>query len=239
MKTLSCIVLEDEEPAQNLIKNYLTRIPEIELLAVFDNAIEASKFHINQNVDLIFSDISMPHLSGLDFIRMLHPKPHVVIMTAYSDFASESYDLDVVDYLKKPISFERFKKSVEKVQRLMINSGNSDLLTPPTESIFVKEGSKMIKVNLSDIIYVEGLRDYIKIFINSERPIVTHITMKKMVETLPSKAFIRVHKSYIIAIHKISAIDAGNSLIELKNNVLIPMGQNYKETLLSKIKPVN
>lgn len=239
MKTLRCIVLEDEEPAQNLIKNYLSRISSIELLQVFDNALEASNFLTHQTVDLIITDISMPHLSGLDFIRMLSPSPNVIIMTAHADYALESYDLDVIDYLKKPISFDRFKKSVEKVERLYSATNNEDSHNSSDTMVYVKEGSKMIKVNFNEIIYVEGLRDYIKIITDNERPIITHITMKKMVEILPPQSFMRVHKSYIIATDKISAIDGSNSLIELKNNVMIPMGQNYKETLMSKIKPIN
>lgn len=206
---------------------------------MFDNAIEASNFLTHQTVDLIITDISMPHLSGLDFIRMLSPSPHVIIMTAYADYALESYDLDVIDYLKKPISFDRFKKSLEKVKRLYYTANNEDSHTSSETVVYVKEGSKMIKVNFNDIIYVEGLRDYIKIITNADRPIITHITMKKMVEILPPQSFMRVHKSYIIATDKISAIDGSNSLIELKNNVMIPMGQNYKETLMSKIKPIN
>lgn len=239
MKTLRCIVLEDEEPAQNLIRNYLSRISSIELLQVFDNALEASNFLTHQTVDLIITDISMPHLSGLDFIRMLSPSPHVIIMTAHADYALESYDLDVIDYLKKPIIFDRFKKSVEKVERLYSATNNEDSHHSSETMVYVKEGSKMIKVNFNEIIYVEGLRDYIKIITDNERPIITHITMKKMVEILPPQSFMRVHKSYIIATDKISAIDGSNSLIELKNNVMIPMGQNYKETLMSKIKPIN
>lgn len=239
MKTLRCIVLEDEEPAQNLIKNYLSRIQSIELLQVFDNAIEASNFLAHQVVDLIITDISMPHLSGLDFIRMLSPSPHIIIMTAHADYALESYDLDVIDYLKKPISFDRFQKSIEKVQRLYSFTDSEDKHASSETMVYVKEGSKMIKVNFNDIIYVEGLRDYIKIITDADRPIVTHITMKKMVEILPPQSFMRVHKSYIIATDKITSIDSSNSLIELKNNIMIPMGQNYKETLMSKIKPIN
>ncbi|MES2518839.1 MAG: LytTR family DNA-binding domain-containing protein [Bacteroidota bacterium] len=238
MKTIRCIVLEDEEPAQNLMRNYINRIPALELVEVFDNALEASDFLEDNTVDLIFTDIEMPRLSGLDFIRMLSPKPHVIIITAYPNFALEGFELDAIDYLKKPVSFDRFKKSIEKLERLFI--GNKVENTPVETAMYVKEAGKMIKIEFSDILYVEGLKDYVKIVVaNSERPIVTHITMKKMEDTLPTQGFSRIHKSYIIATDRIVAVDSSNSLVELKNKIEIPLGQNYKEALMSKIKPIN
>lgn len=239
MKKIRCIVLEDEEPAQNLMRNYFNRIPELELVEVFDNALEASDFLEDNTVDLIFTDIEMPRLSGLDFIRMLSPKPHVIIITAYPNFALEGFELDAIDYLKKPVSFDRFKKSVEKVQRFYSN-GKEEESIPADTAMYVKEAGKMVKIEFNDILYVEGLKDYVKIILSTtDRPIVTHITMKKMEETLPSKGFTRVHKSYIIAIDRIMAVDSGNSLVELKSKIVIPLGQNYKEALMSKIKPIN
>ncbi|MCU0467413.1 MAG: LytTR family DNA-binding domain-containing protein [Arcicella sp.] len=238
MKTIRCIVLEDEEPAQNLMRNYFNRIPELELVEVFDNAIDASDFLAENTIDLIFTDIEMPRLSGLDFIRMLSYKPHVIIITAYPNFALEGFELDAIDYLKKPVSFDRFKKAVEKVQRMYIN--NSVEESPAEMAMYVKESGKMMKIEFRDILYVEGLKDYVKIIVsNSDRPIVTHITMKRMEDTLPNQQFSRVHKSYIIATDRIVSVDSGNSLVELRNKVEIPLGQNYKELLMSKIKPIN
>jgi DNA-binding LytR/AlgR family response regulator len=238
MKKIRCIVLEDEEPAQNLMRNYFNRIPELELVEVFDNALEASDFLEDNTIDLIFTDIEMPRLSGLDFIRMLSPKPHVIIITAYPNFALEGFELDAIDYLKKPVSFDRFKRSVEKVQRFYVNGKDENAIAET--AMYVKEAGKMIKIEFNDILYVEGLKDYVKIILSTtERPIVTHITMKKMEETLPAKSFTRVHKSYIIAIDRIMAVDGGNSLVELKNKTAIPLGQNYKEALMSKVKPIN
>jgi DNA-binding LytR/AlgR family response regulator len=237
MKIMRCIVLEDEEPAQNLLRHYFKRIPELELVEVFDNALEATDFLEANTIDLIFTDIDMPRLTGLDFIRMLSPRPLVIIITAYPNHALESYDLDVVDYIVKPVSIDRFKKSVEKAQRFILNN-NEEIRTDPT-TIYVKESGKMIKLQLSDIIYVEGLKDYVRIITDSNKPIITHITMKKIEETLPPNKFMRISKSYIIATDRILAIDGSNNLVELKNKVEIPLGQNYKEALLSKIKPIN
>lgn len=237
MKPIRCIILEDEEPAQNLMKNYINRIPALELVEIFDNALEAYDFLEANTVDLIFTDIEMPRLTGLDFIRMLSPKPFIIIITAYSNFALEGFELDAIDYLKKPVSFERFQKSIDKVMRFFVNT--KEEVEPQISSVYVKENGKMVKIELSDIVYIEGLKDYVKIVGTWERPIITHITMKKMEEILPSTKFVRIHKSYIIATESILAFDNSNSLIELKNKIEIPVGQNYKEALMGTIKPIN
>jgi DNA-binding LytR/AlgR family response regulator len=239
MEIIRCIVLEDEEPAQNLMRNYFNRIPELELVEVFDNALDASDFLRNNTVDLIFTDIEMPRLTGLDFIRMLSPKPQIIIITAYPNFALESYELDVLDYLKKPVTFDRFKQGIEKVKR---NLGfNFAQENGKNESLFilVKENGKTIKVELDKIVYVEGLKDYVKIIIDEDRPIITHSTMKKMEEYLAPPKFIRVHKSYIISADRIASFDPTNSIIELKHKVEIPVGPLYKEELIKKMKPIN
>ncbi len=239
MNSIRCIVLEDEEPAQNLMRNYFNRMPEIELVEVFDNALDASYFLKTNTVDLIITDIEMPRLTGLDFIRMLLPKPQIIIITAYPNFALESYELDVVDYLKKPVSFERFQKSIEKVKHYLTNGIVQENNKDESLFILVKENGKSIKVELDKIIYIEGLKDYVKIVIDEDRPIITHSTMKNMEEYLPPPKFIRVHKSYIISSDRIASFDATNSIIELKHKVEIPVGPLYKEELIKKMKPIN
>lgn len=239
MNSIRCIVLEDEEPAQNLMRNYINRMPELELVEVFDNALEATNFLEENSVDLIITDIEMPRLTGLDFIRMLSLKPLVIIITAYPNHALESYELDVIDYLKKPVSFERFQKSMDKVKRYL----TIDIIQENTkdESLFilVKENGKTIKVELDRIAYIEGLKDYVKIVIDENRPIITHSTMKNIEEYLSPSKFIRVHKSYIISVDRIASFDATNSIIELKHKVEIPVGPLYKEELIKKMKPIN
>jgi DNA-binding LytR/AlgR family response regulator len=239
MNSIRCIVLEDEEPAQNLMRNYINRMPELELVEVFDNALEATNFLEDNSVDLIITDIEMPRLTGLDFIRMLSLKPLVIIITAYPNHALESYELDVIDYLKKPVSFERFQKSMDKVKRYL----TIDIIQENTkdESLFilVKENGKTIKVELDRIAYIEGLKDYVKIVIDENRPIITHSTMKNIEEYLSPSKFIRVHKSYIISVDRIASFDATNSIIELKHKVEIPVGPLYKEELIKKMKPIN
>jgi DNA-binding LytR/AlgR family response regulator len=239
MEIIRCIVLEDEEPAQNLLRHYFKRMPELELVEVFDNALEASDFLENNTVDLIITDIEMPRLSGLDFIRMLSAKYQIIIITAYPQHASDSYDLDVLDYLKKPVQFERFEKAIEKVKRYWFGDVIHGKIKDESLFILVKENGKTIKVELERIVYVEGLKDYVKIVIDEDRPIITHSTMKKMEEYLAPSKFIRVHKSYIISVDRIASFDPTNSLIELKHKVEIPVGPLYKEELIKKMKPIN
>jgi DNA-binding LytR/AlgR family response regulator len=237
MKKIRCIVLEDEEPAQNLMRNYFNRLPELELVEVFDNALEASDFLEDNTVDLIFTDIEMPRLSGLDFIRMLSPKTHVVIITAYPNFALEAFELDAIDYLKKPVSFDRFKRSIEKVQRFF-DDGSTSGNIPTETAMYVKEAGKMIKIEFSDIIYVEGLGDYIKI-VTKERSIITLSTLAKIAETLPPAKFMRVHKSFIINTDKINSIDSANSLVIMTDKKEITLGRAFKPTFIARFKAIN
>lgn len=236
MKIIRCIVLEDEEPAQNLMRNYFNRMPKLELVEVFDNALDASQFLENNSIDLILTDIEMPRLTGLDFIRMLSPKPQVIIITAYPNFALESYELDVLDYLKKPVSFERFQKSIEKVKKLLLNNPHDNM--KKEMSMYVKESGKMVKIEFENIIYVEGLGDYVKI-ITKESQITTLSTLSKIVESVPPSTFIRVHKSFIININKISAIDSANSIVVMNNNKEITLGRAFKQEFMIRFKPIN
>lgn len=236
MKNIRCIVLEDEEPAQNLMRNYFNRMPELELVEVFDNALDAADFLRNDVVDLIITDIEMPRLTGLDFIRMLSPKPQIIIITAYPNFALESYELDVLDYLKKPVSFERFQKSIEKVKKLLLNNSHDNMNMEM--SMYVKESGKMVKIEFENIIYVEGLGDYVRI-ITKENQITTLSTLSKIVETVPPSTFIRAHKSFIVNINKISAIDSANSLVIMNNNKQITLGRAFKQEFMIRFKSIN
>jgi len=236
VNSIRCIVLEDEEPAQNLMRNYFNRMPELELVEVFDNALDAADFLRNNTVDLILTDIEMPRLTGLDFIRMLSPKPQVIIITAYSNFALESYELDVTDYLKKPVSFERFQKSIDKVKRSLLNDTHEKI--PPGTFMYVKEAGKMVKIEFDDIIYVEGFGDYVRV-VTKDCFITTLFTMSKIIETIPSTKFIRVHKSFIININKINSIDSANSLVIMNDKKEIMLGRAFKTAFLIRFKAIN
>ena len=223
---VKCIIVEDETLAQNVIQAHLQKTEHFELVAVCYNALEAGEVITKQEVDLIFLDIQLPGMSGLNFLRNLLNPPLVVITTAYAEYALESYELNVIDYLLKPISFERFSKTINKIV-------DGKLLNEPVRGreadyIFIKSSSKFFKINYSEIIYIEGMKDYLKIH-TTDYKLVTHQTMSEMEKTLPAKQFVRVHKSYIVALAHIKSI-SGNT-IEM-NKGTIPIGINYKERVM-------
>jgi DNA-binding LytR/AlgR family response regulator len=242
---IKCILVEDEAPARDLLISYTNRIPNIQVLEVFENALDAYDFLSENEVDLMITDITMPRLSGIDMIKNLRKKPLIIMISAHANFALDGFDLDVVDFLIKPATFDRFVKSINKVFDLMDNSGIGKINTDDDEteysvsSIYVKEGTKIIRVDYDEIIAVEGMKDYVKI-ITKERNITTLMTIKKLEEViLPKTKFIRVHKSFILSIYHIKAIDTGNGVIELRDGSQIPLGHQYKAAFLNKMKPAN
>lgn len=230
---LKCIIVDDEPLAQEVLENYVQRLnTELELVKKCSNAMDAFQTLHHENIDLLFLDIQMPVIDGLSFLKSLMNPPAVILTTAYSNHALEGFDLDVVDYLLKPISFERFLKAVNKA----IELHKSQHAESDTDYMFVKVDSKLVKINYADILYIEGMKDYLKIFV-SERPLVVHQTMKKIEEMLPKNNFVRVHKSYIVAISAVNSI-VGN-FIEI-NGKEIPIGANYKDQLIKLVyKPNN
>lgn len=229
---IKCIIVEDETLAQDVIKSHLQKISGWELVSVCRNAPEALEALNTQEVDVMFLDIRMPGMSGLNFLRSLPDPPLVVLTTAYAEYAVESYEFSVIDYLLKPISFERFSKAVNKIVdgRLFSQAGKEQEKSSG-DHIFIKSNSKFFKVNFSEILYVEGMKDYLKIH-TPEYTLVTHQTMNELEKTLPSRLFMRVHKSYIVAVGHIRAI-YGNS-VDL-GKVTIPIGVNYKDTVMNLI----
>lgn len=233
---LKCIIVEDETLAQDVIKNHLSRIDKMELVGVFRTGPEAMEALNSLEVDVIFLDIRLPGMSGLHFLRGLSSPPLVVLTTAYAEYALESYEFNVIDYLLKPISFERFSKAVSKLLdgRLFPVSGRFEpgvAGLPQGDHIFVKSNSKFFRVNFTEILYVEGMKDYLKIH-TPDYTLVTHQTMNELEKLLPARLFIRVHRSYIVALGQIRSI-YGNS-IEL-GKVTIPIGVNYKDAVMGLI----
>jgi two-component system response regulator LytT len=224
--------VEDEVLAQDVIRSHLARIGQIELLGVYRTAPEAMVALERLEVDVLFLDIRLPGMSGLHFLRSLSDPPLVVLTTAYAEYALESYEFNVIDYLLKPISFERFSKAVNKI----LDGRLYSLASTPVEAkdedhIFIKSNSKFFRVDFAEILYVQGMKDYLKLF-TPDFTLVTHHTMNEMEKTLPSRPFLRVHRSYIVAIKHIRAI-YGNS-IEL-GKVTIPIGVNYKDTVMDLV----
>jgi DNA-binding LytR/AlgR family response regulator len=226
---IKCIIVEDETLAQHVILSHLQKIERFELVAICNNALEAREVLTKKEVDLMFLDIQLPGMTGLHFLRSLPNPPLVVITTAYAEYAVESYEFNIIDYLLKPVSFERFCKAINKiVDGRLLTQDVKEKDSAPADHIFVKSNSKFFKVNFSEIIFIEGMKDYLKIHTNGYS-LVTLQTMNEMEKILPAKQFIRVHKSYIIALAHIKSI-YGNS-IEIGNET-IPIGINYKDKVM-------
>ncbi|WP_316792943.1 LytTR family DNA-binding domain-containing protein [Pedobacter frigoris] len=248
MIKLKCIAVDDEPLALDIIEDYVSKVPFLELVKRTENAIEALQMVQAGGIDLVFLDVQMPELTGIQFLKIANGKANYILTTAYSQYALESYDLNVSDYLLKPIAFDRFYKAVEKVhnqaksaepvsppQPLLTSAPFSIIANPIQDFIFVKTEHKIQKIELDDILYIEGLKDYISIYTKSER-IITLQNMKKMEETLPQGQFIRVHKSYIISLDKIESIE--RSRISICGKV-IPIGDTYRDEFFKHIDNKN
>ncbi len=227
---IRCLIVDDEPLAQDILETYVKKIPNLELVGKCSNAIEAMQVLKEESIDLLFQDIQMPEITGLDFIRSLNNPPQVIFTTAYANYAVEGFNLDAVDYLLKPISFDRFLKAVNKAEgRLTKDSSESSAggANEPDDYVFVKTDKKMVKVKYKEIQYVEGLKDYVMIYIEGGR-LVTLMTMKSLEAQLPDQMFKRIHKSYIISVDKINAI-VGH-MVEIDGaEKLIPIGNSYKD----------
>jgi DNA-binding LytR/AlgR family response regulator len=229
---IKCIAIDDEPLALEIIKEYCSKIPFLELIRTFDNALESIDFIKNNKIDLLFLDIQMEELTGIQLLHVLKNKPNVIFTTAYDTFAIQGYELDAVDYLLKPISFERFLKAVNKVseklnvEHLIENKTKEvTIYTPGDDYFFVKTEFRLEKVNFAEIMYIEGMGDYLRIVTPTKR-LMTLQNFKKMEEMLPANKFYRVHKSYIIALDKIENIERNRIKITDK---LIPISDTYKK----------
>ncbi|ATP58560.1 DNA-binding response regulator [Pedobacter ginsengisoli] len=247
MIKLKCIAVDDEPLALDIIEDYVSKVPFLELVQRTENAIEALQLVQAGGIDLVFLDIQMPELTGIQFLKIANGKADYILTTAYSQYALESYDLNVSDYLLKPIAFDRFYKAVEKVHNRvkmtepvpapqpLVAPVPSSVAVPIQDFIFVKTEHKIQKIELDDILYIEGLKDYISIYTKAER-IITLQNMKKMEETLPKGQFIRVHKSYIISLDKIESIERSRISICGK---IIPIGDTYRDEFFKHIDNKN
>jgi len=224
---INCIVIDDEIPAIEQMEEYIRRIPFLNHLGSFDNAIEPVTFLKNNTVDLIFLDIEMEGFSGLQFIKSIRNKPKIILTTAYDQFALEAYNLNVSDYLLKPVSFERFIQSLDNIFEYFSKVKTSD----PSEKIykrdyfFVKTEYRMQRIDFDDILYIEGMKEYLRIHTRTEK-IMTLLSFKAIEELLPADNFIRVHKSYIVAINKIDCVEKNRISI---GKHLIPVSDTYRD----------
>jgi DNA-binding LytR/AlgR family response regulator len=238
MKKINCIIADDEALAREVIESHAKKIAALNVVATCNNGADVFNALKSSPVDLLFLDIQMPHLTGIELLRTLKNPPPVIIITAYREFALEGYELNVIDYLLKPVSFERFLKAIDKYQQ-WINPDEKEAVAPSPEVktvdnafIYIKCDKKMLKVMLKDILYVEGLKDYVKIH-TTAKSIVTYQTLTYFEETLPADNFIRVHRSYIISLNHIDAYSA--SQIEI-GNAVIPIGNTFAREVMGKLR---
>jgi DNA-binding LytR/AlgR family response regulator len=228
-RKIKCLVIDDELPAREILKKHITDVEALELSGTCCNAVEAISFLKDNRVDLLFLDIQMPHLLGTNFLRTLKNPPKVIFTTAYRKYAVEGFELDAVDFLLKPISFERFLKAVNKVLQVNLLA-NYDVAAPDNHSesappfLYFRSNRKMVKVLFNEILYIEGLNDYIKI-ITTNKPIITKHLLASLEQMLPPKEFVRIHKSFIVAINKIESFNADS--VDIARHE-IPIGRSYK-----------
>lgn len=231
---VKCLIIDDEPLAIKVLERYISEVSDFRCVGNCSNALEALKFIGEHPVDLIFLDINMPKLSGMEFLRTLKNPPLVAITTAYREYAVESYDYDVVDYLVKPIEFPRFFRMVQKVlERLKIKPVVSDTLEPDQkpDHLFLKVDKKSVKVFFKDILYIESLKDYVMVRTTNEDLIVHH-NLHSFTDLLPPENFIRIHRSYAVSLDKIKAIDGNQVVIGGKH---LPIGRNYQPEVKGKI----
>ncbi len=223
---MNCIIIEDQPPAQRILKKYIKDIGTLTLKGTFSNAIDATTFLKTASVDLIFLDIHLPKISGIDFLKMQQNPPPIILTTAFADYALESYEFSVVDYLLKPFSFQRFVKAVSKVPVKTIEN----TISPQRKAIFIKSGYELIKITIDDILYIKSDADYTEIIVGDKKYL-SNESLRYWTETLDNQQFVRVHKSYIINTQEIKKI-VGNQLFINKETV-VPIGRAYKESFIN------
>ncbi|MEQ9402659.1 MAG: LytTR family DNA-binding domain-containing protein [Cyclobacteriaceae bacterium] len=226
--SIRCLIVDDEPLACEVLQSYIERVETLELAGICNNAITAFDLLKREPIDLLFLDIQMPKLTGIEFLKALNPVPKVIFTTAYREYAVESYELDVDDYLLKPIAFDRFLKAVNKIVENGNHTHQTDSTEPAEEDppyLFLKADRKMVKVFLKDIQYIESLKDYVRIKTSDGREIVSLQKISYLEQKLPEDCFLRIHRSYIIPINKIEAFSSTSVEIGGKE---IPVGRNYK-----------
>jgi DNA-binding LytR/AlgR family response regulator len=228
---IRCIAIDDEPLALELLQDNISKVPFLQLVAACDNAMEALQIIEKQPVDLIFLDIQMPGLTGLQLIQSMTVKPMFILITAYEKYALEGYNLDVTDYLVKPVALDRFIKACYKAKELfeLKNASKENIAPANAEYFFVNVEYSLVKITIADIMYIEGLKDYIKIHLkSSSRPVVTRMPMKTIEDQLPAKQFIRIHKSYIVGVAFITSIRKTSVFID---TLELPVSDHYRDAI--------
>lgn len=237
---IKCLIVDDEALARTLLEDYVGKIPNLKVIATCDTALAAHKILKEQTIDLLFLDIQMPDLTGIEWLKMLPQKPATIMTTAYTEYAIDGYDLDIIDYLLKPISFQRFYKSVMRaIQRIhpqLQTTESSTILqeldtNKTKDHFFIKADYKLININYDDVLYIEGMREYVRIHTKNQR-ITSLISMSKLIKMLPDFQFARIHRSYIVNLKNITEISKNTVLI---GGQRLPISQGQKEQFLDRI----
>ena len=231
MNKISCIITDDEPFARKGLQGYIEKIDFLNLKGICEDALQLSNFlqASNSGVDLLFLDIQMPHITGIEFLKALSKPPKVIFTTAFEQYALQGFELDVIDYLLKPISYDRFLKAAWKAHDYFAIREEKN--TPVATYLFVKSNGKLEKINFDDILFIEGMENYVSI-ISVNRKIITHITIKSLLEKLPPTQFIQTHKSYLVALNKVDSI-AGN-MLHIQNH-RVPVSKNLRDTVLAEL----
>lgn len=238
--SLSCLIVEDEPMARKLLTQYVEKVPGLTLSGALSSPIAALDFMKDKQPDVLFLDVQMPEITGIELLKILQRKPIVVLTTAYSEYAIEGYELDVTDYLLKPVTFDRFLKCVEKIHQRLVPEAPTpaevDPNTPgglrPEDYLFVKDGTKSVRIDLREIRYIESLKDYVRINLADKR-ITTLQSMKKLMALLPGEAFVRVHHSYIIGFNWVEEVYRDEVLIDGKK---IPVSDTYRSAFKKMVE---
>lgn len=225
---IRCIAIDDEPPALMLMKEYISRIPSLQLEQVFEDAVKGQAFLQEQGTDLLFVDINMPDISGLELVRSLTNRPMVIFTTAYKNFAIDGFELNAVDYLVKPVAFERFEKAVKKAEDYFRYHQPASSQEVP-DALFVYSEYRLVKILFSDIEYIESLEDYIRIHTSNNKPLMTLMTLKKVLEKLPDDQFRRIHRSFIISYPKIKSVQGRK--LRLLSGKELPVSDSYIDVI--------
>ncbi len=240
---MKCIIIDDEPLAINVVESYCNALGSLTVVKTFTNALEALDFLNSNTIDLVFSDIEMPQISGIDFIKSIeNNRPFFIFTTAYPQYALEGFDLNATDYLVKPIPFPRFIKAINRVKELLSLNQKQKYIEANLSSagyenqlqddfIFIKSEYENLKLNVSEILFIQGLKDYLKIFMANSRPVLTLMNFRQILLKLPNKYFIRVHRSYVVNVSKIDSIQKNKIVL---NNERIPIGEVYKNEVYSR-----
>ena len=229
---IKCVLIDDEPLATKILQNYFANFPDFDIIGTFHNSVEALDFINNNAIDIVFLDIHMPLMTGFELIRLIENKTKIVITTAFREFAAESYELDVLDYLVKPIPLPRFIKCIHKIEadfNVKNNEKANSLKIDP--NIFIKVNKKMVKIIIDEILFIEGMKEYIKV-VTADKTYITHKSLTALSEELPAEKFTRIHKSYIIAINKVKSIEGNRIQV---HSYTLPIGRNYSKDVKIRI----